>query len=162
VEWKNQKSDQDLEEGLTMAIALCRPKYRKIVARLLNLKNQRLHSVSVANGIITIHYDGKVIKDYIKTPKHVRWIGDWIPGKPIIREHRDLLKNHKYAILMAVHEAIEKYVAETYGLPEVREAHIVANDAEYHLSRKMGVNWNNYGLWVEVLYRKEEARKGNR
>ena len=79
--------------------------------------------------------------------------------KPIVRESAELAKNRKYGILTATHETIERYVAKKYGLPKLREAHIVANQVEYDLAKRMGVNWNNYSLWVEIIFRKEAARR---
>jgi hypothetical protein len=142
-----------------MALALVRDRYKRVAARLMR---QDVTYVKIKDGIITCKYDGRWHKDAIKIPKHVLWVGDWRRDKPIVREHPEITRNRKYAICLAVHETIERYVALKYGLPEVREAHIVANAVEYRLSRRLGVNWNNYGLWVEIIFRKESARLGRR
>lgn len=144
---------------MTVALALVRPKYRKIAARLMKLDVSYVH---VENGEVTCKYDNRRHKNTVRIPKHVLWVGDWRRDKPIVREHPEITKNRKYAICLAVHETIERYVSLRYGLPEVREAHIVANAVEYRLARRLGVNWNNYGLWVEIIFRKESARLGRR
>ena len=49
---------------------------------------------------------------------------------------------------LCVHEAVEKFLAETYGLTVDNEAHVVATRKEREFLEKNGGNWRSHELVV--------------
>ena len=65
------------------------------------------------------------------------------------------MKQPKELLCVLVHESVEKYVHDKYGLSDDAEGHFVATMVEQKFARQIGVNWSDYNWRVEFIYRKE-------
>jgi hypothetical protein len=82
--------------------------------------------------------------------KRERYIGAWSRKRDEIDvdKHfstRDHIKSFR---AICVHEAVEKYLGEKYGLHEDTEAHEVATAKERQYLRKIGGNWRSHQILV--------------
>ena len=64
----------------------------------------------------------------MRLKKNVKDVGDWSRKKPIVYYDRNLDESGVIPIL--IHEAVEKHVAQTYGLNVDTEAHKIAQAVE--------------------------------
>jgi hypothetical protein len=82
--------------------------------------------------------------------KRERYIGAWSRRRDEIDvdrhlDSRDHIKSFK---AICVHEAVEKYLGEKFGLHEDTEAHEVATAKERQYLRKIGGNWRSHQILV--------------
>ena len=99
--------------------------YRKKIIERLSSKHAT--SIRFDGRYISLRYDGKKLRcKAIK--KNVKEIGLWSKKENIIYYDRNLTGKPLLPIL--VHEVVEKYVSQKYGLDENTEAHKVATAVE--------------------------------
>jgi len=81
-------------------------------------------------------------------------VGGWNKGKEgEIRIDKDLFSKQKKSFrALCVHEAIEKFVAEKYGLKVDDEAHVVATKKEEQYLKSIGGNWRSHQILVYHLW----------
>jgi hypothetical protein len=131
-----------------------KPKDRTEVARLITLKAR---NVKFDGLTISFDYDGKHIQDIVKRRKHLGWVGYWSRGSNTVYYDNDVNRRNELICLL-VHEGVEKYVKQTYGLSPENSGHYVATIVEHDVARRLGVNWDAYNWRVEFIYRKEMKR----
>lgn len=108
-------------------------------------------------GRITLQYDGTIISDQIKLVPHEPWVASWMRDYPAVVIQKEVPSEYFKSI--SVHEAIEKYLAEKYGLSDKAEGHEAADAIERKEFTKTRSEdeWNDYGRKVERIHRKELA-----
>lgn len=108
------------------------------------------------NGrVLSLHYDGKVLKKRIMVSEHVRNVGSWkFAPRGSVKIDNDLAFNEGFST--AIHEIVEVYLVRRKGLSEV-DAHSCAEEIEANFARKIGLRWKPYSENVERVYRKEQA-----
>jgi len=135
-----------------MSMSFIKPDKRPIVKRLISMNAL---DVTFNGKFITFRYDRHLIKNKVVMKKHLGWVGHWSRESNTIYYDNDLVNQPKELLSVLVHESIEKYVHDKYGLSDDAEGHYVATMVEQKFARQIGVNWNDYNWRVEFIYRKE-------
>jgi 8-oxo-dGTP diphosphatase len=99
--------------------------YRKEIIERLSKKHAT--SVKFDGKFISIHYDGQKLRCRA-VKRAVRDVGIWSKKENTVYYDKNLTDKTFLAIL--VHEVVEKYTAQTYGLDTDTEAHLVATAVE--------------------------------
>lgn len=135
-----------------MSMSFIKPDKRKMVKHLSSMSAL---NVKYDGKFITLRYDRHLIKNKTVIRKHLGWVGHWSRGTNTIYYDNDLVKEPKELLSVLVHESIEKYVHDKYGLSDDAEGHYVATMVERKFARSIGINWEDFGWRVEFIYRKE-------
>jgi len=90
--------------------------------------SEKISNLKISDNKISLHYDGQDISYQIKIVPHEMWVASWDFYNPTIFFDKNLQR--QYRTPMAIHEAIEKYVCERYGLNEHDEGHRIAEYIE--------------------------------
>jgi nicotinamidase-related amidase len=88
-------------------------------------------------------------------------VGSWDKsGRPVIYIDNDV--PDKYRESLAIHETVEKYVAEKYHLDPNAEGHEVAEAVEkrWFIKKYGRKEWDEYSKVVERIHRKELSKIG--
>lgn len=127
---------------------------QKLVAEGLAVSN-----VGFQNGLVTVEMnDGTVLSNQIEVVPHEEWVGAWDKGKPVIYIDDDLPDQYRMSI--AVHEAVEKFLAEKLKLNAMDIGHDIAENIEkewFMDTYKEPALWDQYTRLVAKVHRKEEA-----
>jgi|GEM_PF-2505394 len=83
-------------------------------------------------------------------------VGSWSKSKDEIFIDKEILEteNIKSFKALCVHEAVEKFLVETYGLDLDKEAHVVATKKEEEYLKRIGGSWRSHQLVVYHLWDK--------
>jgi hypothetical protein len=135
-----------------MTMSFVKPEKRQLVKRLISMNAL---NVNYDGKYITFRYDRNVIKNRVVIRKHLGWVGHWSRGTNTIYYDDDLLKFPKELLCVLVHESVEKYIHDKYGLSDDAEGHYVATMIEQKFARESRVNWDDYNWRVEFIARKE-------
>ncbi|HLD38839.1 MAG TPA: NUDIX hydrolase [archaeon] len=100
-------------------------KRKKILIETLSKKHVR--HVSFNGKMISLTYDGKRLR-YKTVRRKVRDVGTWSRDNPVVYYDKNL--DNPGVLPILIHEAVEKHVAQTYGLDVDTEAHKVAQAVE--------------------------------
>ena len=119
-----------------------------------SLIREKVKNVRIKNGWISLEYDGEKIKFKIVTKRHEYFVGSWAKTRDKIYIDNDL-EGKKDREAVAVHEAIEKFVAQKYGLDEDTDAHKVATEKEREYLEKIGGNWRSHQMKVTKVWMRE-------
>lgn len=92
-----------------------------------NLSKKHVRHVKFNGKIISLTYDNKKLR-YKAIRRKVRDIGTWSRNNPVVYYDKNLDDPGVLPIL--IHEAVEKHVAQTYGLDVDKEAHKIAQAVE--------------------------------
>ena len=98
---------------------------------------------------ITFNFMGRRIADRILLKREVH-VAEWSRRRKQIFIDRNISgfgRENSFRAL-CVHEAVEKFLAETYGLTVDNEAHVVATRKEREFLEKNGGNWRSHELVV--------------
>ena len=134
-----------------MSLEVIPPAHRRLVARLIG---EPLTELSLEGNRLSFKWDGRVHQSKVRSAKYVPMVGTWSKGSKAITESRKVVLE-KDRILLAVHEATEKYVSSRYGLSKKVESHFVATEGpERQAARILRVNWGDYGWRVEFIWRR--------
>jgi hypothetical protein len=136
---------------MNSSLSLIPQPQRKIVASLLR---KSITNIRFTGKTISFTYDGKKLRNKVKRLRYVPLVADWKPNNPLVTYDDDVSKKREI-LLLAIHESVEKYVAQKYGLSKVTAAHYVATFIERKVARKMHINWERYSWDVEFAFRKE-------
>jgi hypothetical protein len=117
------------------------------------LKKMKVEDASIVDKTISLKFDGKNLRNKIVMKEHLDRVGAWAKGVNEIYFDNDIT-NPKEEKSLFVHETVEKYVAEQYGLSE-KDAHEVAEEVEKEFAEKIGINWANYSREVVKVHEKE-------
>ena len=135
-----------------MSLSFVNPEKKSLVKRLITMNAL---NVKYDGKNIEFRYDRHLIKNRVVMRKHLGWVGHWSRGTNTVYYDNDLVKQPKELLCVLVHESVEKYVHDKYGLSDDAEGHFVATMVEQKFARQIGVNWNDYNWRVEFIYRKE-------
>jgi len=129
----------------------------EIVKKLLKKK---ITNIQYTKDRITLKFDGKILSNEIVIKEHEPWTGSWDRYQPIVYIDNDIPE--KFRETESIHETLEKYGAEEYGLDPDVEGHEFAETAEFMLYTEMHPDtaekdWIEYGKIVERVHRKEMA-----
>ncbi|MFH1544771.1 MAG: hypothetical protein ABIE23_01590 [archaeon] len=123
---------------------------KDLMKRLLRepVKNMEFNKNSVS-----FEFDGRKIKDRIvfKREPHV---GEWSRKKNTVFIDKELERKRSIHAI-SLHEAIEKYLNERYGLKTQEEAHAIAEKKERTFLKSVGGNWRSHELMVYWLWHKK-------
>jgi hypothetical protein len=103
------------------------------------LKAKRISDVKFHNGVVSLKFDGQTITNDIKLNKKVDNIANW--GHSLKDQRVFIDKDAPYKPQLAVHEAIEQYVSEKYGL-KYQEAHNIAEHFEKKYADSQSIDWD--------------------
>lgn len=119
-----------------------------------SLMREKVKNVRIKKDWISLEYDGEKIKNKIVIKKHEWFVGSWAKTTGKVYIDNDL-KGKKDRDAVAVHEAIEKFVAKKYGLDEDTDAHRVATEKEREYLKKIGGNWRSHQMKVHKVWERE-------
>jgi hypothetical protein len=129
-----------------------RRKFTKYLVRLL--KKEKVKNVQFGKDWVSLEYDGEKIKEKIVIKKHESYVGSWAKTKDKVYVDDDL-KGKVDVKAVALHEAIEKFIAQKYGLRDDREAHDLANFKEKEWLERIDGTWVEHQRKVDKVWRKE-------
>jgi len=127
-------------------------KKRDLVKRLSNLN---VSNVRFDGQTISLNYDGHVLHNRVRALTCEPWVGHWNRQHNIVYYDDDMGRNLRQVQSLAVHETIEKYVCQRYGLNSDAEGHYVAEMVERKYARKLGIDLRDYEWRTEFVHRKE-------
>jgi hypothetical protein len=122
---------------------------KKIVRRLMKAP---VTGVSFKGNSISMRFDGERIWFRIVRNRARRHVGEWHRKKPLIYVDEEF--GGRDADAVALHEAIEKFVAKQYGLDTDTEAHRIAECHERKWLLGKGGNWRSHQLKVYYAWEK--------
>ena len=97
---------------------------KKLVEKLSKLNAS---NVAFKDNWISLGYDGRHLKNRV-IKRRIKLIGNWSRKNKAVYCDPDLKKEDVLPIL--VHEVVEKYVTEKYGLNADKESHEIADAVE--------------------------------
>jgi hypothetical protein len=128
---------------------------RKFTKYLIkSLLKEKVKNVKIRRGWISFEYDGEKIRNKIVMRKHEGYVGSWARTKNKVYVDDDV-KNKKDVHAIALHESIEKFITQKYGLPEDIESHEIATVKEREFLKKIGGDWRKHERLVEKVWEKE-------
>ena len=119
-----------------------------------SLIREKVKNVKIKNGRISLKYDGEKITNKIAIKKHEWFVGSWAKTRGKVYIDNDL-KGKKDRDAVAVHEAVEKFVAQKYGLDEDTTAHKIATEKEREYLEKIGGDWRSHQMKVTKVWIRE-------
>ena len=119
-----------------------------------SLIREKVKNVEIKNGWISLEYDREKIKYRIVTKKHEYYVGSWAKTRNKVYIDNDL-KGKKDRDAVAVHEAVEKFVSQKYGLDEDTDAHKIATEKEREYLKKIGGDWRSHQMKVTKVWMRE-------
>jgi glycosylphosphatidylinositol transamidase (GPIT) subunit GPI8 len=134
---------------------LQRQSYRERLA--WELGHSIVRDVTFTGDGISLTFDGTHLSNRIVIVPHEEWVASWSRTDRVVYIDDDVpVKYHKY---LAIHETVEKYLNEKYGLDPNSDAHIIAEKVEkqYFLKMHTMTEWQQYSDIVEIIHRKELA-----
>jgi len=134
-----------------MTIRIIPARHRRLVSRLVKLN---FTNFQFKKGVISFDFDDRTLTNRVNLLPRVKLVADWRRGTKTVRLDKHLAQRRKYEILASFHETLEKYLGERYGLSKALEGHYVATMIERKLAKKLKVGWDDYGMYVEFLFRK--------
>jgi hypothetical protein len=118
-----------------------------------SLLREKVKNVKIEEDWISLEYDGEKIKNKIVTKRHEIHVGSWAKTRGKVYVDDDLRGKNRDSV--AFHEAIEKFVAEKYGLDEDTDAHKLAEEKEEEHFKKIGGNWRSHQMKVTRIWMRE-------
>jgi len=118
-----------------------------------SLLREKVKNVKIGKDWISLEYDEEKIKNKIVTKKHEVHVGSWAKTRGKVYIDDDLKGKNRDSV--AFHEAIEKFVAEKYGLDEDTDAHKIAEEKEREYFEKIGGNWRSHQMKVTKVWMRE-------
>jgi hypothetical protein len=118
-----------------------------------SLLREKVKNMKTEKDWISFEYDEEKIKNRIVTKKHEVHVGSWAKTRGKVYVDDDLKGKNRDSV--AFHEAIEKFVAEKYGLDEDTDAHKIAEEKEEEYFKKIGGNWRSHQMKVTKVWMRE-------
>ncbi len=119
-----------------------------------SLIREPLRNVKVEKDWISFDYDGAKIRNKIIIKKHEVHVGSWSRKKNEVYIDNDLVGKRDVNAI-ALHESVEKFVAQKYGLDEDKEAHQVATAKEKMYLERIDGKWKKHEKKVEKVWELE-------
>ncbi|MDI6826563.1 MAG: hypothetical protein QMD36_05285 [Candidatus Aenigmarchaeota archaeon] len=135
-----------------MKIRLRKKRFTRYLIK--SLMREKVKNVKIKNDWISLEYDGEKIKNKIVIKRHEWFVGSWAKTRDKVYIDDDL-KGKKNRDAIAVHEVIEKFVAQKYGLDEDTDAHKIATEKEREYFEKIGGNWRSHQMKVTRVWMRE-------
>ena len=131
---------------------LRRRKFTKYLIKILI--KEPIENLEIDDKWISFEYDGEEVSNEIIIKKHEGYVGSWAKTKNRVYID-DNLKGKKTIKAIALHESVEKLVAQKYGLGEDTDAHRVATAKEREFLEKIGGNWEEHQKKVTKVWKLE-------
>lgn len=128
-----------------------------------NLKRKRVKDVDYDGNWIKVHFDNLVLKSrLIRLPNEQR-VGSFSKVGDEVYYDDDLVRP-EYIISIGVHETLEKYFKQRYGLDENNEGHILAEHIEKQwFIKNFGKDeWKDYMRLVSKIHKRESKLVGGK
>ena len=108
-----------------------------------------LRNVKFSGNMVSLDFFGHRISDHIKIQREDH-VADWSRRRKEIFVDKKITENDRRKSFRAlcVHEVIEKFLAEKFGLHVDKEAHLVALEKEKEYLKSIGGNWRSHELIV--------------
>jgi hypothetical protein len=129
-----------------------RGKFTRYLVRIL--KREKIKNIQFGEDWVSLEYDDERIKYKVAIKKHERFVGSWAKTKDKVYIDDDL-KGKADVKAVALHEAVEKFVAQKYGLSDDFEAHDIANAKEREYLERVDGTWMEHQIKVNKVWRKE-------
>lgn len=117
------------------------------------LLREKVKNVVITKDWISIEYDEEKIKNRIVTKKHEVHVGSWAKTSGKVYVDDDLKGKNRDSV--ALHETIEKFLVQKYGLDEDTDAHNLANEKEREYLEKIGGKWRSHQMKVTKVWMRE-------
>ena len=140
-----------------MGFPLKQPHRARLIARL---SHEPIRHVHMGAHEIDFDYDGEHIEDRVVVRPCVPMVGNWSRTSNTVFIDRKVPQKERTAV--AVHEAVEKYAAQAYGLDPFFDAHVVATGPEMRVAHSIGLNAANYDMEMEGIFRANLRRHKGR
>jgi hypothetical protein len=118
------------------------------------LKREKIKNIQFGKDWISFEYDGEKIKNKIIIKKHESYVGSWAKTKDKIYIDDDI-KRKIDVKAVALHESIEKFASQKYGLRYDVEAHDLADAKEKEFLERVDGTWIEHQRKVDKVWRKE-------
>jgi hypothetical protein len=121
--------------------------------------NQDVKNVKFHKDKVSLEFDGEKMENKIVVVPNELWVGSWFRHKPVVVIDNDVPEQFRPSL--AVHETIEKYVCQRYGLDSNAEGHELAEEVERRWFMQQGHtedDWAEYSKIIERIHRKEFER----
>lgn len=125
------------------------PRKKRLVSAL---KKQKARLVKITPGKVELVFGKRKVRFKIVANNARNHVGEWHRKKPIVFVDRHLKGLDRKSI--AVHEAVEKHVAQKYKLDVDSQAHSIAVRAEREWLKKKKGNWRSHQMKVYHDWRK--------
>jgi len=152
--------------GKQVAVQIARDHVRDAIAKKMMsepITNVKYRPASGPyTGEISLNFDGQRITNKIEVVAHEPWVGAWDKDKQVVYIQKDMPE--KFRKHLALHESVEKYLHDDYGLSDMAEGHEAAEEIERKwFIQNVGTEdeWkHDYTPIVEKIHREELERIG--
>jgi hypothetical protein len=111
-------------------------------------------SFSKGDKKISLAFSGERASYRILVEREV-YVGDWSKRRGELHIDKGVIsKGSRSFKALCVHEAVEKFLVERYGLRLDEEAHVVATAKERQYLRRIGGSWKSHQMIVHRLWLK--------
>ena len=131
---------------------LRRRKFTKYLIKALI--KEAIKKLEITDKWISFEYDGEEVSNEIIIKKHEVYVGSWAKSRNRVYID-DNIKEKKRIKALALHESIEKLVAQKYGLGEDTDAHRIATAKEKEFLEKIGGDWEKHQRKVHKVWKLE-------
>ena len=118
------------------------------------LKREKVKNIQFGKDWVSFEYDGEKIKNKIIIKKHESYVGSWAKTKDKVYIDDDI-KGKIDVKAVALHESIEKFASQKYGLRYDVEAHDLADAKEKEFLERVDGTWVEHQRKVDKVWRKE-------
>ncbi|MFH1056940.1 MAG: hypothetical protein V1717_04055 [Candidatus Micrarchaeota archaeon] len=119
---------------------------RNLLRKLLDAP---VSNVCFSKNRVYLDFLGYRVSDSVVI-KREKYVADWSRRRKQVFVDREILgrDREKSFRALCVHEAVEKFLCEKFGLNADNEAHVVATRKEREYLKKIGGNWRSHELIV--------------
>jgi len=130
-------------------------RYVAVGGKVVPVQDKNVSVLTYSPNRITVTFDGEVLSNRVKIVPHEAWVGSYSKNSSEVYVDDDVPQRFRRS--MAIHETVEKYLKERYGLSDLYEGHEYADEIErrWHLKNLGSMSWENYSAVVERVHRKE-------
>ena len=121
------------------------------------LEDEPIKNIEFKGGWVSLEYDGKKLKNKIIVEKHQEFVGRWDVYINAVYLDDDLKGIDMEAV--AIHETIEKYVSQKYGLNSYKDGHEIATMKEREFIEKKNGSWVSHQTKVANVWKKENKKQ---
>lgn len=136
------------------SLSFAKPKLIPVIERL---SEKKVSNIRFNGKYFSCTFDGRKLRNLVLILPHYEYVGGWARKKHTIYIDDDMLRsdNKKELISLMIHESVEKYASQKYGLREDTEGHLIADKVEYLWAKSQHINWDAYSLLVDMIRKKE-------